>query len=216
MRQVKSLYMGSSESEKPMPTINDVLLLQGDASANVIMEWEQLGCRKADSGLWLTPAGQTCMTDQLATWVVDCLHLATHCGATLLVDALLQAWWHPRLKVLAAQTSARCLTCATHNPGKGVVCQTGRTPLPTANLKPCRCILLICLSVSVINMYLLLLMCFLDGLKPFQPLIALPLRWCLFYYGRLFLVSGFQTPSVRITALTSLPLSIKNCTDSWA
>lgn len=132
MRQVKSLYMGSSESEKPMPTINDVLLLQGDASANVIMEWEQLGCRKADSGLWLTPAGQTCMTDQLATWVVDCLHLATHCGATLLVDALLQAWWHPRLKVLAAQTSARCLTCATHNPGKGVVCQTGRTPLPTA------------------------------------------------------------------------------------
>ncbi|XP_055501356.1 uncharacterized protein LOC129703191 [Leucoraja erinacea] len=132
MRQVESLYMGSSESEKPMPTINDVLLLQGDASANVIMEWEQLGCRKADSGLWLTPAGQTCMTDQLATWVVDCLHVATHCGATLLVDALLQAWWHPRLKVLAAQTSARCLTCATHNPGKGVVCQTGRTPLPTA------------------------------------------------------------------------------------
>ncbi|XP_032884936.1 uncharacterized protein LOC116978018 [Amblyraja radiata] len=57
----------------------------GDASVDVIMEWEQLGCRKADSGLWLTPAGQTCMTDQ---WIEA--FPTTDCTASTVVSILLR------------------------------------------------------------------------------------------------------------------------------
>lgn len=80
-----------------MPTIQEIIQLQEEASEGDIRLWKQLGCTiDCMSGLWVTPAGQTCMTDPLAVWVVECMHFATHCGVRAIGDALSATWWHPR------------------------------------------------------------------------------------------------------------------------
>ncbi|XP_067836222.1 uncharacterized protein, partial [Heptranchias perlo] len=43
---------------------------------------------------------------------------------------LLATWWHPMLQALAQSISSRCLICQQYNPGKGVPCEWGTTPLP--------------------------------------------------------------------------------------
>lgn len=114
-----------------MPTIEDVIRLQEDTPEADIKLWKQLGCKiDCMSGLWVTPAGQTCITDKLAIWVIDCVHFATHSCARANGDVLLATWWHPRLQTLARGISGRCLVCQQHNPGKGVHCGSGKAPLP--------------------------------------------------------------------------------------
>ncbi|XP_067824723.1 uncharacterized protein [Heptranchias perlo] len=60
----------------------------------------------------------------------ECVHFATHCGAKAVSGTLLATWWHPRLQALAQSISSRCLICQQYNPGKGVPCEWGKTPLP--------------------------------------------------------------------------------------
>uniref|UniRef100_UPI00398F6B54 uncharacterized protein n=1 Tax=Pristiophorus japonicus TaxID=55135 RepID=UPI00398F6B54 len=120
MRQTSSSKPSLSAPEKPMPTIKEVLRLQEDTPAVQKQLWNDLDCKyDTASGLWITPTGQTCMSDELALWVIECVHYATHCGAKATSDLLLQTWWHPSLKMFAQNIISRCLTCQRHNPGRG-------------------------------------------------------------------------------------------------
>uniref|UniRef100_UPI00398F5E81 protein NYNRIN-like n=1 Tax=Pristiophorus japonicus TaxID=55135 RepID=UPI00398F5E81 len=131
MSQTKNPAKDKLASKKPMPTIQDVIKAQEDAPEKDKLLWKYYGCTYDNvSKLWTTPAEQTCMSDELALWVIDCMHFATHCGARTTSDTLLATWWHPRLQALAQNISSRCLVCQQHNPGKGVPCDWGKMPLP--------------------------------------------------------------------------------------
>uniref|UniRef100_UPI00398F01E9 protein NYNRIN-like n=1 Tax=Pristiophorus japonicus TaxID=55135 RepID=UPI00398F01E9 len=131
MSQTKSPVKDKLASEKPMPTIQNVIKAQEDAPEKDKLLWKDYGCTYDNvSKLWTIPAEQTCMSDELVLWVIECMHFATHCGAKTTSDMLLATWWHPRLQMLAQIISSRCLVCQQHNPGKGVPCDWGKTPLP--------------------------------------------------------------------------------------
>uniref|UniRef100_UPI00398F565A protein NYNRIN-like n=1 Tax=Pristiophorus japonicus TaxID=55135 RepID=UPI00398F565A len=131
MSQTKNPAKDKLASEKPMPTIQDVIKAQEDAPEKEKLLWKNYRCTYDNvSKLWTTPPEQTCMSDELALWVIECMHFATHCGARTTSDTLLATWWHPRLQTLAQNISSRCLVCQQHNPGKGVPCDWGKTLLP--------------------------------------------------------------------------------------
>ncbi|XP_032879405.1 uncharacterized protein LOC116974905 [Amblyraja radiata] len=124
MRQTKNSSKNQSPPEKGMPTIQEVLQIQEDAPVQVKQLWQDQGCvHDPVTSLWVTPAGQTCMSDELALWVIECVHFATHCGAKAISDMLLETWWHPKLLDLSQRISQRCLICQQHNPGKGLPCE---------------------------------------------------------------------------------------------
>lgn len=98
MRQFKNSTRNKSPSKKGMPTIQEVLQIQEDAPAWVEQLWQDQGCLYDPvTSLWVTPAGQTCRSDELALWVIEFVHFATHCGANAVSDMLLETWWHPKL-----------------------------------------------------------------------------------------------------------------------
>ncbi|XP_072345957.1 uncharacterized protein [Scyliorhinus torazame] len=162
LSQTKRPTMNVSASDKPMPTIQDVIRLQEDAPESDKQMWKRLGCTyDSVSSLWTTPAHQTCMSDVLALWVIECVHFATHCGARGTSDLLLDTWWHPKMQGLAQSISNRCLICQQYNTGKGIPCGKGQTPLPSGpfetlqmdyiELERCQCYKYVLVIVDVFS-----------------------------------------------------------------
>lgn len=109
-RQNKGLGKDKSPSEKPMTPVQNIIELQENAPEKDVNLWKQLGCTiDGISGLWVTQAGQTCMTNELAMWVIEWVHFSTHYGARATGDVSLAMWWHPKLQTLAQKISSRCL-----------------------------------------------------------------------------------------------------------
>ncbi|XP_067905094.1 protein NYNRIN-like [Heterodontus francisci] len=165
MNQTKRSDKSKSVSEKPMPTIQDVIRLQEDAPDADKQLWEKLGCKyDSVSCLWTTPANQTCMPDALALWVIECVHFATHCGAQGTSDLLLATGWHPKIQMLAQNIINRCLICLQHNTGKGIPCEWGKTPLPSSpfemlqmdyiELERCQCYKYVLVIIDVFSKWI--------------------------------------------------------------
>ncbi|GCC42188.1 hypothetical protein chiPu_0026388 [Chiloscyllium punctatum] len=67
-----------SASDKLTPTIQDVFILQRDASESERQLCSKTGCYcNPVTKLWTTPAGQICMSNELALRVVECIRNAT-------------------------------------------------------------------------------------------------------------------------------------------
>uniref|UniRef100_UPI00398EF092 guanylate-binding protein 4-like n=1 Tax=Pristiophorus japonicus TaxID=55135 RepID=UPI00398EF092 len=74
MSQTKSPAKDKLASEKPMPSIQDVIKVHEGAPEKDKLLWKNYGCTYDNvSKLWITPTEQTCMSDELALWAEQVL-----------------------------------------------------------------------------------------------------------------------------------------------
>ena len=113
----------------PVPTLNDVAVLQERAEAEW-PTWVSVGCRKSPDGIWRHPDGRIVAPRTILPILIQVSHGVSHTSKGGMIAAINSLWYAPGVAQQAAHWCSRCLVCQQHNVGKAEKTKRGAHPPP--------------------------------------------------------------------------------------
>ena len=115
----------------PVPSLNDVTILQNSADGCEKAVWSKNGCTPSESGLWLHPDGRIVAPRSLLHSLCRLAHTPSHVGKGGMNHVIRSQWFAPGHTTATEQYCNRCLICAQHARGNIKLAKHDHLPPPS-------------------------------------------------------------------------------------
>ena len=115
----------------PVPSLNDVTILQNSADGCEKAVWSKNGCTPSESGLWLHPDGRIVAPRSLLHSLCRLAHTPSHVGKGGMNHVIQSQWFAPGHTTATEQYCNRCLICAQHARGNIKLAKHDHLPPPS-------------------------------------------------------------------------------------